>query len=309
MNTITITSYSACKTVLRNPAALIPAVPEEGLTPQDRAIKQQLVRLSNPPHHAGIRQATEDLFWNRGPVNLPGLLEPLLYAGARFDWVENVTRRLPALFILKSFAVNEEESNRIVSILPQLVLLMKGISPGKEWVAIYPLLEGPLIGLLIQSYDATRGLLTNALFHLLQQKKLSLARDETFCKQFVLEVLRYDSPVLHTRRTAGEYLLLDGQHIQKGDLLLLMLATANHDPQQFAEPGSFDIHRHNNDTALSFGYGMHACIASAYCINLTVKVLNHLATRYPYTQLEEDDLQYETLPNVRLIKNLLITLR
>ena len=290
MNTITwdkeqqswiVTAYSACKTILSHPAALIPAVPEEGLTEQDRAIKQQLVRLSNPPRHAAARQAAEDFFWSRREVDLPALLDRLIGSGTSFDWMEKVCRRLPALYILKSFNISDEESDRIVSILPQLVLLMKGISPGKEWSAKYTQLEGPLIGLLIQSYDATRGLLSNAILQLLQQEKLRLARDGSFCKKFVLEVLRYDSPVLHTRRIAGDHLIIEDQPISKGDLLILMLADANRDAQQFTEPDDFDIERPNNATALSFGYGMHACLASAFCIHLATKVLHYLAGNYP----------------------------
>jgi cytochrome P450 len=87
-----------------------------------------------------------------------------------------------------------------------------------------------------------------------------------------------------------------------------MLADANLDAQQFAQPGNFDIERPNNATALSFGYGMHACLASAFCINLATKVLHHLAINYPNTQLEVRDLQYEPLPNVKLIKQLPISL-
>jgi cytochrome P450 len=117
---------------------------------------------------------------------------------------------------------------------------------------------------------------------------------------FVTEVLRYDPPVHHTRRVAGEDIYLDHHIFKKGEPVVLMLASANRDERQFANPDIFDIHRSNNHDHLTFGYGAHSCLAATFSVRLAAETLVHLVHSYKDIRLEEKEIKYEALANVML---------
>src|SRR5262249_36189102 len=75
----------------------------------------------------------------------------------------------------------------------------------------------------------------------------------------VLEMLRWYSPLQHTKRVATEPAVIGGRSIASGDIVLLCLGAANRDPAQFPDPDRFDVER-NTLGQLGFGFGMHACL-------------------------------------------------
>jgi len=99
-------------------------------------------------------------------------------------------------------------------------------------------------------------LLGNGLAILLREP--SLVPDEAF----VEEVLRYDSPVQVTTRTARIDAEISGTAIPAGAGLVLLLGAANRDPQRFPQPDRFDPSRTGNKP-LSFGAGAHICLGNS----------------------------------------------
>jgi cytochrome P450 PksS len=75
----------------------------------------------------------------------------------------------------------------------------------------------------------------------------------------VEEVLRYDTSVPFIHRIAREDMVIRGQRIAKGQFVFRGLASANHDPEQFADPQRFDITRVPNKP-VAFGHGPHMCL-------------------------------------------------
>jgi cytochrome P450 len=75
------------------------------------------------------------------------------------------------------------------------------------------------------------------------------------------EVLRYASPVWRLARTTKEAVSIGGITIPKDELVFPWLASANRDPDQFAQPERFDIQRTPN-RHLAFGHGIHFCIGA-----------------------------------------------
>ncbi|MCX4779087.1 cytochrome P450 [Streptomyces sp. NBC_01264] len=77
------------------------------------------------------------------------------------------------------------------------------------------------------------------------------------------ELLRYDSPVRDaTFRCAAESITLHGQVIGEGDIVSLLIGSANRDGHRFPDPDRLDLGRTPNDH-LAFGYGPHFCIGAA----------------------------------------------
>jgi cytochrome P450 len=75
------------------------------------------------------------------------------------------------------------------------------------------------------------------------------------------EMLRWWTPVMTFRRTATSDCELGGQHIDKGEKVVVSFTSANRDETVFANPDRFDIHRHPNPH-LVFGHGPHFCLGA-----------------------------------------------
>jgi cholest-4-en-3-one 26-monooxygenase len=82
------------------------------------------------------------------------------------------------------------------------------------------------------------------------------------------EILRYNTAFISMRRTAMDDVEIGGQHIKKGDKVLLHYHTVNHDQHVFGEDAmAFDVTRAERMPDLynqlrSFGIGQHFCIGT-----------------------------------------------
>jgi cytochrome P450 len=111
-----------------------------------------------------------------------------------------------------------------------------------------------LIGLCSQTYEATAGLIGNALVALKRQPNLREASMEAV----LAEVQRFDPSVQNTRRFVAQSCEIDGVRVEAGDVILLLLASANRDPALNEHPEQFLPDRPNR-RSFSFGSGRHQC--------------------------------------------------
>jgi len=299
-------SYDQCKAILTHPAAQIPAVNTDGLNEYALAIINHLARLSNSTAN---REIATQLYRQMHPVSMANILSQLLGNKRETDWIDTVCRKLPVLTILKRFGFNEDDCRFIADHIEPFTKLLSPVrSPDINTICseIYTIIgrhlrttSAPVIsnlaGLLIQSYDAGRGTLTNTLLHGLQQEKHD-----------VIETLRFDSPIHNTRRIAVEDI---DHNIKKGQLILIVLAAANRDEKRFRDAGTYNINRSNNTDLLTFGAGAHACLAKQLTINMATEALAFLFDTYPNITLLQKEVEYEPLVNARLVKQLLISLQ
>jgi cytochrome P450 len=77
----------------------------------------------------------------------------------------------------------------------------------------------------------------------------------------VEEILRFDSPVQFVHRNVLEDLELDGHRLQRGDVVMALLASANRDPARFPDPDRFAVDRPDN-LHLAFAWGLHFCLGA-----------------------------------------------
>jgi cytochrome P450 len=123
----------------------------------------------------------------------------------------------------------------------------------------------------------------------------------------VEEVLRHDSPVQLTGRTAKAGAVVAGREVRAGTRVTLLLGAANRDPEVFADPTRFDVTRANARDHLAFSAGIHYCVGAGLARLEGVVGLRTLAERFPGLRVsgrpERRDLQtlrgFERLP-VRL---------
>jgi cytochrome P450 len=90
-------------------------------------------------------------------------------------------------------------------------------------------------------------------------QRAEVAADRALVPKAFDEALRIDTPGQFMGRLAIDDVELGGRHIAKGDVVLLLVASANRDDREFAAPDTFDVHRPAHRT-VGYGSGPHFCI-------------------------------------------------
>lgn len=335
----TVYPYHYCQQILSHPATLIPPVADGDLGGHALAAKKRLVRISNPPGHDLAREMALRVFRGRKQVDAGALLARLLPAPGRaseIEWVSRIGKVLPALHILAGYGFSDADKEVILGQLPAVLKIMAPVASTEgarvlesAFDVVYPIVDrqvgvvfpgmtkeaqeyavSNLIGLLIQGHDATKGLLSLAMLHLLAREDVTApgSRDMDFFLSFVTEVLRYDSPVHNTRRIVTGDVHFDGVTVPSGATVLVVVAAGNRDPAVFERPDEFDRHRANNLSMLTFGHGMHGCIAGMYCTQLAAEAMNYLFHTYRKVEVVESPPKYEPLVNLRMVKEMHVRL-
>lgn len=116
--------------------------------------------------------------------------------------------------------------------------------------------------LLLAGNDTTRHSLTGgALFFDQNPDQRAMFYEEPdLLGPGVSEIIRYQTPVAHMRRTAKVDVDFHGHLIRKGDKVVLWYASANRDEDEIETPERFIINRKDHDHHLAFGHGPHRCI-------------------------------------------------
>lgn len=117
--------------------------------------------------------------------------------------------------------------------------------------------------LLAAGFETTSYLIGNGMLALLRypdQCKLMIEQP-TILPSAIEELLRYDSSVQFTGRMAGADIEWHGQHIPKGQFVMLLMGSANRDEAQYPQPDQLNLLRQDN-RHLGFGYGPHFCLGA-----------------------------------------------
>jgi len=115
--------------------------------------------------------------------------------------------------------------------------------------------------LIVAGHNSTTGALGNAIVRVATHSDVQ-ARLRAECELIpsaVEELLRLDASVQAMPRWANEDTDLHDCAIAKGDQVMLLWASANRDPEHFADPDACLVDRAPNDH-LTFGRGIHKCI-------------------------------------------------
>jgi cytochrome P450 len=138
-------------------------------------------------------------------------------------------------------------------------------------------------------HETTVNLIGNGLLALYRnpdQLALLKAKPELITNA-IEEFLRYDSSVQMTGRSALEDVELGGRLIPKGESVLCLLGSANHDPAVYPDhPERLDIAR-PNVRPLSFGGGIHFCLGAQLARIEAEIAINTLLRRIPDLRLDD----------------------
>ena len=143
--------------------------------------------------------------------------------------------------------------------------------------------------LLVAGHETTVNLISGGTLALLQHPDQleRFRRDPAVVRSGVEEMLRFVSPVQLTGRALTEPCEFGGVEFAAGDFAMLLLASGNHDPEQFDRPERFDVTRTPNNH-LGFGFGVHHCLGAPLARMETQVALTSLVRRAPELALVGD---------------------
>ena len=151
-----------------------------------------------------------------------------------------------------------------------------------------------IILLFIAGHETTTNLIGNGTLALLRNPAefAALRDDPSLAVAGTEELLRYDSPVQVTARTATCDLVVNGWlSLKKGESVICGLAAANRDPRFVDEPETLRLAR-GVPSHLAFSNGMHYCLGAPLARLEGQIAFSAMARRFPSMSLVDDRPPY-----------------
>ena len=148
--------------------------------------------------------------------------------------------------------------------------------------------------------ETTTKLLGNALYWLWRnpQQRALVQADLARIPDWIEETLRYDNSTQALMRLTLEEVKIGPDTIPAGERVLLLVGSANRDPEVFDRPDEFDVTR-DASQMLSFGKGTHFCMGAALARLEARVAFEEWWKRFPHYEIEPDGILRVHSVNVR----------
>ncbi|MEQ1498562.1 MAG: cytochrome P450 [Novosphingobium sp.] len=140
---------------------------------------------------------------------------------------------------------------------------------------------GNLILLIVGGNDTTRNSMSSYAYGLNKYpaERAKLEADPSLIPNAVQELIRWQTPLSHMRRTVTEDTEIEGVQMKAGDKVVMWYISANRDESVFEDGEAIRVDRENARRHLSFGYGIHRCVGARVAELQLVTLLEEMAKR------------------------------
>lgn len=166
-----------------------------------------------------------------------------------------------------------------------------------------------MLNFMFAGHETTTGGAASGFRNLLERRAQwqALCDDATLIPNAVEEILRFSAPIIAWHRRATQATTVGGVDLPVGARLLIMLGSANHDSEVFAEADSFDITRKDAARHLAFGFGNHTCLGAPVARMEMRIFLEEMCRRLPHMRLLPDqDFEYSANASFRGPRHVLV---
>ena len=179
-----------------------------------------------------------------GSIDMKKRYEELMKCAAAFYQLWNERAAAPPKFDLISMLAHGEETRTMNQ------------DPGR--------FLGTLLLLIVGGNDTTRNSISGGVVALNEHpgEYQKLRANPKLIPNMVAEFIRWQTPVIHMRRTALQDVELGGKNIKKGDKIVMWYLSGNRDEDVFADADRLIIDRPNARSHVAFGFGVHRCMGN-----------------------------------------------
>lgn len=189
-------------------------------------------------------------------------------------WSDIITTR-PGQGLVDSWKQREEELMECLAWFQELYDERKALPPRPDLISMLahsPEMQdmtptdflGMLALLIVGGNDTTRSSMSGGALacHLFPDQFGKAKADRSLLDSMIPEVVRWQTPISHMRRTALEDIEFRGQKIRKGDKIAMWYLSGNRDDEVIDNPMDFIVDRPRARHHLSFGFGIHRCLGN-----------------------------------------------